>query len=183
MTETMKVTLKPSVVEILRKMKGSGDTNGIILQRVFEDLARMEETFKTILLDLRNRIFNPTLLSLAVKAKAKEIWRVPTAWVRICAFGVTQLEVDQMRKFFPDIIPGHSTISDAKKVLVEKIERVIPILQFPDGHGHDLGTLLVLAARVELENFKERIPKALVIVFSLDAKLLYSEHYTQVSFR
>ena len=88
-----------------------------------------------------------------------------------------------MRKFFPDIIPGHSTISDAKKVLVEKIERVIPILQFPDGHGHDLGTLLVLAARVELEKFKERLPKALVIVFSLDAKLLYSEHYTQVSFR
>jgi len=114
MTQAMKLKLKPSVAAELGRMERQGETHGVVLQRIFDDLARMEETFRVMMLDLRNRIFDPTLLPLAVKAKAKEMFRSPMAWVRICAYGVTQLEVDHMRQFFPGVIPGHSTFNTAK---------------------------------------------------------------------
>ena len=180
------MSLKPTVVTQLKEMKSLGrwGTNyGDILQHIFHDLARMEKTFKSVVVDLRNRINHPDLLDVVIKMKATELFRRKMAWVRICTFGVTQAEVDNMRKFFPGIIPGHSKISEAKKELLERIERTIPIVDFADGHGHDLDTLLQFAARVELEKYKDRIPKALVVVFSLDAKLLYADHFTQVTFR
>jgi len=185
-SKEIKVSLKPTVVTQLRDMKALGrwgSSYGDVLQHIFHDLARMEGTFRSVVLDLRNKINHPDLLDITIKMKATELFRRKTAWVRICTFGVTQAEVDNMRKFFPGIIPGHTKISEAKKELLHMIERTIPIIDFPDGHGHDLDTLLEFAAQQELEKHKDRLPKALIVIFSLDAKLLYRDHFTQVTFR
>lgn len=167
----------------MKELKKTGETHGEFITRAFDDLGRMEEVFRTMMLDLRNRIYQPDLLDAAIKAKAAELFKRPIAWVRVICNGVTQQEMDQMRQLFPGILPGHTKLNEAKSTLLEKIQTKLPIVKFPNGHGHDFGTVLKVAAATELTTLKDRMPKALVIAFSLDAKLLFSDHFTQVTFR
>jgi len=106
--------LKPSVVEFLGNERSGNNSNGDVLTGYLNDVARMERVYKIHIEDLRRRIYNPKLIEASINARIREIFSNPFSWARIGCWGISQRDIDVMRKFFPEFIPGHSTITKAK---------------------------------------------------------------------
>lgn len=70
-----------------------------------------------------------------------------------------------------------------QKDLLSRFMKELPIKVLPNGHGHDLSDVLQLAVRNELTAYPTGFPKAILMIFSLDAKSIFKAHYTQASIR
>ena len=198
--------LKPNVVKVFQNLK-KHRTNGETLQGIFDDLCRMENTYKAIIEDLRRKVYNPSQFEASLKSKIKEVFHDPIKWARIGCHGISQQDVDFIRSFFPHIIPGHDPINNAKvyhphfqggkkregnfltflffffkKTLLTEIKKVLPVVKFASGHGFDFLTVANQALEHELEA-PDHFPGAILAVLSLDAKFVFKQHYTQTSLR
>ena len=113
-TREIKVTLGESVLQFLRSIKVGREQWGDTIQRVFHDLCRMEDTYRSILEDLKRKVYSPTLFQASVTSRMNLHLRDPFKWARIGCHGISQLDVDFMRKLFPHVISGHDFINEAK---------------------------------------------------------------------
>ena len=110
----IKMNMKPSVVKFFKSLKEGRESNGEILNGIFEDLARIEAAFRVGIDDLQTKIYNPTILEGSIKARVVTTFKNPFSWVRITAHGVSQQAIDFMRQFFPGVIIGHNAINSNK---------------------------------------------------------------------
>lgn len=111
-TQTVELKMKPSIIEKLKTMSGRKGV-GAVLQTIFDSFVEYDQIVKCELEQLRKDVSNSHFSQATLRSELKRKFGNPHAWARIGA-QVSRMNVDFMRQFFPEIIPGHDTLSDTK---------------------------------------------------------------------
>lgn len=124
-SQEIRMTVKPSVSNWIKSQRRiPQESNGSVLDRVFCNLADIEEIYKGNLDEVRRRIYSPHLFEASIKARVNRQFKFPEGWARIMAQGVSQGQIDFMRKVFPAVIPGHDQINGAKVPPISPREQI-----------------------------------------------------------
>jgi len=105
-----------SALDSLRAVpeKGRKETNTNLFHRIFSHIGNADERISATLKELKAKVLDHHLPKELLAAELRKSFGSPVMWARIAARGVSQKDIDFVRKFVPGTLPGHYNILKAK---------------------------------------------------------------------